>query len=72
MLICSFKAGGPLGHKFEWLAHTWLLVSFFLTSKMVTNDPNSLLIMDQSAFGLDLLKEGGNLKVGIEVLRIQL
>ena len=39
---------------------------------MITDDPNSLLIMDQSAFRLDLLKKRRDLKVGIEVLWIQL
>ena len=39
---------------------------------MVTNDPNSLLIMDQSAFRLNLLEKRRDLKVSIEVLRIQL
>ena len=39
---------------------------------MVTNDPDALLIMNESAFRLDLLKKRRDFKIGIEILWIQL
>lgn len=44
----------------------------FVLLKIVAHNANALLVVDESAFWLNLLEQASNLKVGVIVLRVEL
>ena len=44
----------------------------FILLKIVAHNTDALLVVDESALGLNLLEQAGNLKVGVIVLRVKL